>query len=98
MYKGGYRMIIGACGFGSTGSSVVTDYLSEFDSISVKDDLEFNWVSRADSLIDLERAVMYPHNRTGDSITAIRRFEALAKRLERSYEIHGLAREDFRRI
>ena len=34
-------MIVGACGFGSTGSSVVTDYLKEFDGIQVKDDFEF---------------------------------------------------------
>lgn len=91
-------MIIGACGFGSTGSSVVTDYLKEYGHIAVKDDLEFTWVSRTDGLIDLERAVMNPHNRTGDSIVAIRRFEAMAKRAERIYERHGLSRERFREL
>lgn len=89
-------MIIGACGFGSTGSSVVTDYLREFDEITVKDDLEFTWVSRTDGLIDLERAVMNPHNRTGDSIIAIRRFQEAAKRCEHSYERHGLSPAAFR--
>ena len=88
-------MIIGACGFGSTGSSVVTDYLREYDHISVKDDLEFTWVSRTDGLIDLERAVMNPHGRTGDSINAIRRFEEMAKRTESIYELHGLSKQQF---
>lgn len=91
-------MFIGACGFGSTGSSVVTDYLNEFDGVTVKDDLEFTWVSKADGMIDLERAVMDPHNRTGDSILAIRRFEAMAKGQERIYEMHGLPRDEFRRL
>ncbi len=91
-------MIIGACGFGSTGSSVVTDYLSEYDQITVKDSFEFTWVSGVDGLIDLERAVMNPHNRTSDSITAIRRFEALAKRMEHRYELHGLPASEFERL
>ncbi|MBR4673569.1 MAG: hypothetical protein IKP00_03815 [Victivallales bacterium] len=91
-------MIIGACGFGSTGSSVVTDYLREYDNITVKDDLEFTWVSKIDGLIDLERAVMNPHTRSGDSIVAIRRFEAMAKGIERIYEIHGLSKETFRQL
>lgn len=84
-------MIIGACGFGSTGSSVVSDYLKEFDGIGVVDDLEFTWVSQTDGLIDLERAVMHPHNRTSDSIIAIRRFLALAERKKNSYEKHGIS-------
>ena len=84
-------MIIGACGFGSTGSSVVTDYLKEFDGIGVIDDLEFTWVSLVDGLIDLERAVMHPHNRTTDSIVAIQRYLALAEKKKNSYEKHGIS-------
>lgn len=83
-------MIIGACGFGSTGSSVVTDYLKEFDGISVKDDLEFTWVSATDGLIDLERAVMTPHNRTSDSMYAIIRFCELAERKQLAFQRRGL--------
>ena len=89
-------MIIGACGFGSTGSSVVTDYLREFGTIDVKDDLEFTWVYCLDGLIDLERAVMHPHSRTGDSIYAIKRYEELVKRRKHAYELHGLSAETFR--
>ena len=90
-------MIIGACGFGSTGSSVITDYLKEFDGITVKDDLEFTWVSGLDGLIDLERAVMAPHNRTSDSIYAIKRFQELAQRKAHAYQRHGLSPEVFER-
>ena len=88
-------MFIGACGFGSTGSSVITDYLREFDDICVKDDIEFTWVSKTDGLIDLERAVMQPHNRTSDSIVAIERFIEAAKNNEHAYEQHGLSANTF---
>ncbi|MBR6872274.1 MAG: hypothetical protein IKN17_02065 [Ruminococcus sp.] len=88
-------MLIGACGFGSTGSSVVSDYLKEYDDISVIDDLEFTWVYMTDGLIDLERAVMHPHGRTSDSITAIRRFIELAEKKKHSYERHGISEKLF---
>nr|AHF24542.1 hypothetical protein [uncultured bacterium Contig248] len=88
-------MIIGACGFGSTGSSVVSDYLKEYDTIATIDNLEFTWVSATDSLIDLETALMHPHNRTSDSITAIRRFLALAEKKKDNYERHGISSEAF---
>ena len=90
-------MIIGTCGFGSTGSSVVTDYLKEYDQIKVMDDFEFTWVSKTDGLIDLERAVMDPFSRTG-SMVAIRRFQKLAKKVENAYAINGLPRKEFSKI
>ena len=88
-------MIIGACGFGATGSSVVTDYLREYDCVKVKDDLEFTYVSALDGLLYLERAVMMPFNRTGDSIYAIKRFEEMVKRRKHLYETHGLSPDVF---
>lgn len=88
-------MLIGACGFGATGSSVVTDYLKEFDNIIVKDDLEFTYVSGLDSLLYLERAVMYPYNRTVDSIYAIKRFEDMVNRRKATFQKHGLSASDF---
>ena len=88
-------MIIGACGFGATGSSAVTDYLKEFGNILVKDDLEFKYVSEVDGLLYLERAVMNPYNRTADSIYAIKRFEELVQRQKKYYQIHGLPSETF---
>lgn len=73
-------MIIGACGFGSTGSSVVTDYLKEYNNFQVLDKIEFTWVSGVDGLIDLDYHVKYPHSRTMDSIWAIDRYKALCER------------------
>ncbi len=73
-------MIIGACGFGSTGSSVVTDYLKEYNSFQVLDSIEFTWVSTVDGLIDLEYHLFHPHCRTSDSIWAIERYKQLCNR------------------
>ena len=78
-------MIIGACGFGSTGSSAVSDYLSEFDNVQVLDQLEFTWVSGVDGLIDLDYHLNHPHNRTTDSIYAIHRFKTRVNNTLRVY-------------
>lgn len=78
-------MIIGACGFGSTGSSVITDYLSEFDNVQVLDKVEFTWVTQPDGLIDLQYHLFQPHSRTGDSIVALRRYKEMAELKERYF-------------
>lgn len=88
-------MIIGACGFGATGSSVVTDYLNEFDGIQVKDNFEFTYVSGINGLVYLERTVMNPINRTGDSIYAIDQFKKRVLKRKHVYEKHGLTAERF---
>ena len=69
-------MIIGSCGFGSTGSSAIIDFLLEYGEhkVQVLDDIEFTWVSGVDGLIDLEHHLMHPHNRTMDSIISIDRY------------------------
>lgn len=67
-------MIIGACGYGATGSSVLTDLLREYDDIQVYDSFEF-WISyRVDGLEDLEYHLIkkYAKNLSGDY--AIKRF------------------------
>ncbi len=78
-------MIIGACGFGSTGSSAVSDYLSEYGSIQTLDRFEFSWVSGVDGLIDLDYHVNNPHMRTGDSIIAIQRFRERMEKCKTGY-------------
>lgn len=78
-------MIVGTCGFGSTGSSVVSDYLLEYGNLSVIDSLEFTWVSDVDGLIDLEYHLNHPHLRTADSIVAIERYRNKALRALRMY-------------
>ena len=88
-------MIIGACGFGATGSSVVTDYLKEFDCVTVKDDLEFNYVTLSDGLLYLEDRLKHPKGRTGDSINGFRRFEELVQNKKHMYQAHGLSAECF---
>ena len=82
-------MIIGACGFGSTGSSAITDYLLEFGNVQVLDQMEFTWVSGVDGLIDLDYHLNHPHNRTTDSIYAIHRFREKVKKNLRGYEKSG---------
>lgn len=84
-------MIIGTCGFGSTGSSVISDYLLEYkdNNIQVLDSIEFTWAFDVDSLIDLENHLTNPHNRTDGSIIAIKRYIEHMKRCERIYEKCG---------
>lgn len=67
-------MIIGSCGYGATGSSVVTDFIREFDDIQIFDDFEFSFTYRVDGLQDLEYHLMkqYAKNISGDA--AIKRF------------------------
>lgn len=79
-------MVIGTCSFGSTGSSVVTDFLCEYiNSVQVLDKLEFTWVSEVDGLLDLEYHLMHPHCRTADSISAIERYRAKVRSGMRYY-------------
>ncbi|VEE22678.1 Uncharacterised protein [Streptococcus equinus] len=67
-------MIIGACGYGATGSSVVSDLLREYDDIQVYDDFEF-WMSyRVDGLEDLEYHLMKQYSKGESCDAAIRRF------------------------
>lgn len=88
-------MIVGTCGFGSTGSSAVTDYLKEFNTFQVLDKIEFTWISMPDGLIDLDNHVNHPHSRTADSIVAIERFKKAC--VDYSYTLMslGLSREAF---
>lgn len=67
-------MIIGACGYGATGSGAVFDFLREFDDIQVKSDAEFKYIYQVDGLQDLEYHLMkqYAKNSSGDM--AIKRF------------------------
>lgn len=84
-------MIIGACGFGSTGSSVICDYLSEYNNIQVIDNIEFTWVSETDSLIDLEHSLMNAHNRTSGAIIGIERYYSWAMSNKRFFERIGVS-------
>lgn len=90
-------MIIGACGFGSTGSSAVSDYLKEFNQFQVLDKIEFTWVSSVDGLIDLDFHLNHPHNRTTDSIYAIERYRQLCERKFVSFQRAGMLPSEFKK-
>lgn len=84
-------MIIGTCGFGESGSSAISDYLMEYNSIQVLDKIEFNWVYAVDGLIDLENHLCHPHSRTSESICAIDRYSRLPKFYYKYYTRAGIS-------
>lgn len=88
-------MIISTCSFGSTGSSVITDYLKEFDNVRVMDAVEMTWISAVDGIIDLDYHLNNPHCRTADSICAIDRYRELCKRKLPLFEKCGVSKETF---
>lgn len=86
-------MIISTCSFGSTGSSVITDYLKEFDDLHVMDGAEMTWIADVDGLIDLDFHLNCPHCRTADSILAIERYIELCKTKYSIFEKCGIPKE-----
>ena len=72
-------MIIGTCGFCSTGSSAVSDYLKEFDDIQVFDTVEFAITYLTDGLIDLEYHLMKRNFRDDSCYSSIPRFRKFMK-------------------
>lgn len=73
-------MVIGTCGFCSTGSSAVSDYLKEFDENQVLDGMEFTIPYRIDGLQDLEYHVVQNPCRDDGSAIAIPRFRRMMAR------------------
>ena len=70
-------MIVGACGFGSTGSSAVWDYLKEFDENQALDDFEFFITYLPDGIEDLDfhlNKQFCKHEASAVSIVRFRRF------------------------
>ncbi|GEM_PF-1086980 len=88
--------VIGVCGFGSTGSSAVHDYLLEFENTMEPGRAEFDWAYVPDGLLDLEYHLFHPYARTMDSIIAIKRFMDISETLAAGYSgASGMKREDF---
>lgn len=67
-------MFVSTCGFGSTGSSAVNDYLMECDNTVGFDAVEFTISTMVDGLEDLEYHLMKQNTRLSSSIYAIQRF------------------------
>lgn len=80
-------MIVSTCSFGSSGSSVVTDYLAECDDAYVFDKFEFTFITQPDGIEDLEYHLVLRPSRTASSIYAIQRFNALVKKHSRGWSI-----------
>lgn len=72
-------MVIGACGFGSTGSSVFTDLLSEYDDVQLFDSFEFVLPYRVDGLEDLEYHLVKQFSKCSSGDSAIKRFLRMSK-------------------
>ena len=67
-------MVIGACGYGATGSSVISDLLQEYEDVQVYDTFE-SWISyRVDGLEDLEYHLMKQYTKGESCDVAIKRF------------------------
>ena len=81
---GGYRMVIGICGYGYTGSGAVIDLLKEYKDIQVSDDFEFALTYWPDSIQDLEYHLCYAPARFFSSDTAIRRFHTFVEKENKS--------------
>lgn len=84
-------MIIGTCGFASTGSSAVSDYLKEFDENQVFDRFEFTIPYLPDGLEDLEYHLtqhVCRDDSCGIAIPRFRRFvKSYAPKLQNKYNL-----------
>ena len=78
-------MIVSTCGFGSTGSSAVSDYLMECENTCIFDAIEFDLASMPDGLEDLEYHLMFRHSRLKSSVYAIQRFKKNIKNFSRPW-------------
>ena len=67
-------MIIGACGYGGTGSSAVKDFIKEFDNVQTLDRSECQYAFKVDGLQDLEYHVIKQYSRQMSGDIAIERF------------------------
>ena len=91
-------MIIGTCGFCSTGSSAVSDYLKEFDENQVLDAIELTMVYLPDGLEDLDYHLNRNINRDDNCGIAIPRFRRFMHTYEHLLSVHtGIPEKDIRR-
>lgn len=72
-------MVIGACGYGGTGSSAIIDYLAEFEGVQVMNRSEIQYAFKVDGLQDLEYHLVKRFSRQMSGDQAIKRFLNAAK-------------------
>lgn len=92
-------MIVGICGFGSTGSGAVMDYLKEFAEISGGKNMELSFLYDPDGILDLEYRLINNPIRFYSGDVAIKNF----KKLVNSYDLaryikRFMSYQDFKRI
>lgn len=80
-------MIIGTCGFCSTGSSAVSDYLKEFDEVQTLDQIEFVFAYLPDGLDDLYYHLVERPFRDDSSAIAIPRFRKFMDSYKRTLKV-----------
>ena len=71
-------MIIGACGYGGTGSSAVKDYIKEFRNVQTLDRAESQFAFKVDGLQDLHYHLCERNSRELNGDIAIKRFREAA--------------------
>jgi hypothetical protein len=72
-------MIIGACGYGGTGSSAIKDFLKEFENVQVLDRAESQFAFKVDGLQDLEYHLVKQYSRQMSGDVAIKRFREASR-------------------
>ncbi|MCM1180024.1 MAG: hypothetical protein NC347_07190 [Clostridium sp.] len=72
-------MIIGACGYGGTGSSAILDFMKEIKDTQVFDRSEFQYAFKVDGLQDLEYHLVTKFSRQMSGDQAIKRFKYAVK-------------------
>lgn len=91
-------MIIGTCGFCSTGSSAVSDYLMEFDENQVFDNVELSLVYLPDGIEDLDYHLNNNINRDDNCGIAIPRFRHFMHPYEHLLSLNsGISESEARR-
>ncbi len=67
-------MIVGVCGFGSTGSGAVMDFLREFEEVSAGRNMELSFLYDPDGILEMENRLVKNPIRFYSGDAAIKRF------------------------
>lgn len=67
-------MLVGVCGFGSTGSGAVMDFLREFENVSAGGNMELAFLYDPDGVLDMENALVKNPIRFYSGDAAIKKF------------------------
>lgn len=92
-------MIIGACGYGATGSSAVYDLIREFEGIqSLPFDSEFIYCYQVDGLQDLQYHLTERYSKGASGDAAIKRFIDVTNFEQTPFMKHQVPPKKFKKI